>query len=63
MIVGVATHPAHRRKGLATQLLIRLCEDLLSEGKTPCLFYDNPEAGSIYRRLGFTDVGTWVMYR
>jgi len=62
MIVGVATHPDYRRRGLATQLLVRLGRELLAEGKRPCLFYDNPQAGGIYRRLGFTDVGTWVMY-
>ncbi len=63
MIVGVATHPGYRRRGLATRLLIRLCRELLAEGKRPCLFYDNPRAGGIYRRLGFTDVGMWVMYK
>jgi predicted GNAT family acetyltransferase len=29
------------------------------EGIQPCLFYDNPAAGSIYRRLGFEDIGPW----
>jgi len=62
VITGVTTHPAFRRRGLATSLLVLLCRELLGEGKRPCLFYDNPEAGGIYRRLGFTDAGTWVMY-
>jgi len=62
MINGVATHPDYRRRGLGTQLLVRLCDELLTEGKRPCLLYGNPEAGSVYRRLGFTDAGTWVMY-
>jgi len=62
MITGVVTLPGYRRRGLATRLLVRLCEELLAEGKRPCLLYDNPEAGTIYRRLGFTDVGRWVMY-
>jgi len=62
MILGVATHPGYRRRGLATRLLVCLCQELLAEGKRPCLFYDNPQAGSIYRRLGFADMGTWVMY-
>ncbi len=62
MIMGVATHPAYRRRGLGTRLLACLCQELLAEGKRPCLLYDNPEAGGIYRRLGFTDVGGWVMY-
>jgi predicted GNAT family acetyltransferase len=62
VITGVATHPDYRRRGLATHLLAILGRELLSEGKRPCLFYDNPEAGSIYRRLGFLDIGVWVMY-
>jgi len=62
VITGVTTHPAFRRRGLATSLLVILCQELLGEGKRPCLIYDNPEAGGIYRRLGFTDAGTWVMY-
>jgi len=62
IITGVTTHPAFRSRGLATSLLVLLCRELLGEGKRPCLFYDNPDAGGIYRRLGFTDAGTWVMY-
>lgn len=62
MIVAVATRADFRRRGLATKLLLHLCRELQREGKRPCLLYDNPAAGSIYRRLGFTDVGTWVMY-
>lgn len=61
MIVGVGTHPSWRKKGLATQLMIRLCREVLKEGKHLALFYDNPEAGSIYRRLGFREIGTWNM--
>ncbi|PLT28576.1 GNAT family N-acetyltransferase [Peribacillus deserti] len=64
MIVGVCTHPEHRNKGLASETLIALMEDLMEiEKKTLCLFYDNPAAGSIYHRLGFKDIGKWTMYR
>ena len=59
MIVGVCTHPAYRRRGLASRCMDRLCRDLLRDGRTPCLFYDNPEAGGIYRRLGFQEVGAY----
>ncbi|KUP25081.1 GNAT family N-acetyltransferase [Paenibacillus sp. DMB5] len=61
MIVGVATHPQHRGQGLATRLTAELCSDLLAEGKSLCLFYNNPQAGQIYKKLGFTDIGTWAM--
>ena len=62
MVVGVATAPDRRGRGYATRLVSRLCTLHQAEGREAlCLFYDNPAAGSIYRRLGFTDVGTWVM--
>jgi uncharacterized protein len=63
MIIGVGTHPDFRKKGLATQLMIRLCRELRSEGKSVCLFYDNPKAGTIYKRLGFRDIGRWNMIK
>ncbi|MDY7221549.1 GNAT family N-acetyltransferase [Halalkalibacterium halodurans] len=63
MIVGVCTHPDYRNQGLASRCMSALCEDLLAEGKTVCLFYDNPVAGRIYKRLGFKDIGRWTIYR
>ncbi|ALX47504.1 GNAT family N-acetyltransferase [Lentibacillus amyloliquefaciens] len=62
MIVGVATLQGYKQKGYATACMIRLCEKLLSEGKELCLFYDNPEAGAIYKRIGFKDIGFWMLY-
>ncbi|MBB6282407.1 GNAT family N-acetyltransferase [Geobacillus subterraneus] len=63
MIVGVCTDPEHRGKGYASAIVAKLVCDLLAEGKMPCLFYDNPDAGRIYHRLGFHDIGLWAMYR
>lgn len=62
MVVAVATHPDYRGKGLAKHVVARLCGDLLAEGRSLCLFYDNPNAGLIYKKLGFKDVGFWSMY-
>ncbi|MED1862922.1 GNAT family N-acetyltransferase [Fictibacillus nanhaiensis] len=61
MIVGVCSHPEKRNKGYASLCMEALCYDILAEGKTLCLFYDNPKAGSIYKRLGFYDIGHWSM--
>ncbi|HAX71972.1 MAG TPA: GNAT family N-acetyltransferase [Firmicutes bacterium] len=61
MVVGVATHPNYRNLGLMSQALSKLCHDVLAEGKTLCLFYDNPSAGSVYHRLGFKSIGKWKM--
>ncbi|WP_042455652.1 GNAT family N-acetyltransferase [Neobacillus dielmonensis] len=63
MIVGVCTKQEYRRQGLATAIMIKLFKDVLDEGKILCLFYDNPDAGRIYKRLGFKDIGLWTMYR
>lgn len=64
MVVSVATLPACRKRGYASALVSRLCGDCLREGmRFLCLFYDSPEAGRIYRRLGFKEVGQYAMVR
>ncbi|WP_318503881.1 GNAT family N-acetyltransferase [Bacillus sp. T3] len=62
MVVGVATLESHKKKGYATKCMLKLCSQLLAEGKELCLFYDNPKAGAIYKRIGFEDIGFWMMY-
>lgn len=62
MIVGVGTIPEYQKRGLATHCMSVLCRELLEEGKMLCLFYDNPAAGSIYKRIGFQDIGRWCMW-
>ena len=61
MITGVATLPEYRGKGIMSACLSKLCGDLLEEGKTLCLFYDNPKAGSVYHKLGFKSIDNWIM--
>jgi len=61
MIVGVATKPGYRRKGLVSKCMSKLCKNYLKEGKTLCLFYDNPEAGKIYKKIGFKEIDKWTM--
>ena len=61
MIAGVATRADHRRQGMAKAVVSQLCQQLLDEGKTPCLFTDSEEAAALYRRLGFVPAGSWVM--
>ncbi|WP_346764171.1 GNAT family N-acetyltransferase [Bacillus sp. N1-1] len=61
MVVGVCTLPDYKRNGYATTCSSKLCYDVLSEGKVLCLFYDNPDAGTIYKRIGFQDIEKWMM--
>lgn len=59
LIGGVFMLPDRRRKGYPTACPMALCCELLRDGIEPCLFYDSPQAGSIYLRLGFEHIGTW----
>lgn len=61
MVVGVATLENYKKKGYATECMVKLCKQLISENKELCLFYDNPAAGAIYKRIGFEDIGLWMM--
>jgi len=64
MIVGVATHIDHRKQHLATIVMNRLLKEQFSKGKQfLCLFYNNPEAGRIYHKCGFREIGSYVMLR
>jgi predicted GNAT family acetyltransferase len=61
MIGGVFTPEPWRNRGYASAAMTHLCAELFTLGKQPCLFYDSPAAGKIYRRLGFEDIGPWHM--
>ncbi|WP_445487147.1 GNAT family N-acetyltransferase [Niallia sp. 03133] len=63
MIVGVCTRFEYRNQGFASSLLSSFVQNLLKEKQTLCLFYDNPIAGRLYKRLGFIDIGKWTMHR
>lgn len=61
LIGGVFTLPAARGKGYAAACVSALSRDVQKDGKLPCLFYENPVAGRIYRRLGFEECGRWAV--
>ena len=61
MVGGIFTLPEYRGQGLAGLIISALCASLARRGKSACLFYDNPEAGSLYRRLGFRETGNWTI--
>ncbi|MFW5794937.1 MAG: GNAT family N-acetyltransferase [Bacillota bacterium] len=63
MVVSVATDPKFRNNGFASLLMIALMDKYINgKNKSLCLFYDNPQAGKIYLRLGFEPIGKWNMY-
>ncbi|MEM7537611.1 MAG: GNAT family N-acetyltransferase [Chloroflexota bacterium] len=59
MIGGVYTHPNWRGLGLSQSVCSALCDELFTLGKQPVLYWDTPEEGAVYRRLGFHLVGQW----
>lgn len=62
MIVSVATLPGERGHGFATAAVAKLCANCFASGMHfLCLFYDNPAAGRIYRRIGFEELGQYAM--
>lgn len=64
MIIGIATLPGFRKKGFASLVVQMLCQESFEEGKDfLCLFYHNPEAGRIYHKIGFQEVGQYATLR
>lgn len=59
VISGVITHPLYRGKGLALSVVNKLCEDLLSEGKKPHLFYYTKNSERLYQKIGFHSPSGW----
>lgn len=57
MIAGIATKPEYRRQGMAQRISIQLSLDILALGKTPLLRYSNEDAGRLYHKLGYYDIG------
>jgi predicted GNAT family acetyltransferase len=59
MVGGILTLPEYRNRGYASKIVSALCQSLSDRGKSACLFFDNPDAGKIYHRLGFKDIDMW----
>src|SRR5690554_415565 len=62
LIVGVATRLNQQGRGFGTVLMSHVIRILHSEGKKIYLEYENPEAGGLYRKLGFTQFDTVMEY-
>ncbi len=62
MIVAVATHDDHRQKGLGKKVMHYLMDLYVNQKhKTLCLYYDDPRAEKLYKKLNFVDIDRWSM--
>lgn len=62
MLTGVATRPDERGKGLATAAVYATCNECFRRGMDyVALYYTNPVAARIYKRIGFEDVADFGM--
>lgn len=60
MIIGVATDPEYRGRGYAQSCITKLCQNMIQDKKAVLLFYDNPVAGKLYKKIGFRDINKWM---
>jgi ribosomal-protein-alanine N-acetyltransferase len=64
-VLFVATHPAHRRRGLARRLLAHALGEAAADGASAALLEvrrSNQGARALYESLGFTAVGERLRY-
>lgn len=59
MIGGVSTREDCRGRGLASQIVSKLCRDITAKGKQPILFSIRDEEDNLYNRIGFRKIGEW----
>lgn len=57
LLGAVATHPEHRKRGHAGNILHMLIGELLDNDKTPIILCDNPVAIHLYKGMGFEEYG------
>ena len=60
VISGVITREDWRGKGVGTLAVRKLCYDLITEGKKPCLFYYTKQAEGFYKKIGFEEGTGWA---
>jgi uncharacterized protein len=63
MIGGLFTPRHLRGHGYGRACVSEMCRQLIKEGKTPCLFNDDPLAEKIVKSLGFKAIGNWKMIK
>ncbi len=62
MIVAVASHSDYRGFGYGKTVMHYLMDLYINhKGKTLCLYYDDPIAEKLYKKLNFVDIDRWSM--
>lgn len=61
MIIGVSTAEKYRRKGYAKVCMNALCKEIIESRKTAILFYNNEDAGKLYKKIGFKEINRWAI--
>ena len=62
-IGGVCTAKPYRKQGYASTVVSTISQDYLRQGLICCLGYNNPAAGSIYKKIGYQEVGQVIIAR
>lgn len=63
-IVGVGTHPAFRRRGIAAAITAAALGSAFAQGvEIACLSAADVNAGRVYERVGFRPLATMLAYR
>jgi len=58
-VLNIATPPEYRRRGYGAAITSRIVDDALGAGARGAWLQSSAEGYSVYRRLGFVDVGVW----
>ena len=62
-LIHVGTHPAFRRKGIATAVTLALSQELCRRGADLLSLQATPFGEPVYRRLGFREIGSYRWWR
>lgn len=63
VLIGVATDKEYRNKGYAFSTVNQICKDMIKNNKNIILFYNNENAGRIYKKIGFVNEDLFSMAR
>jgi len=62
ILTGVGTLPEYQNQGFASELVAKVCYETAVRGHKIYLFYLDPVAGHVYRKVGFRELAVWTVY-